>query len=164
PRREAMFTTRTTVVLAAAAWACPAAADELHVPSQYPTIAAAVAASAAGDEIILADGEYTGDGNHDITMPGHVLTLRSASGNPEACLIWMRDPLLFPPERALIFSEAGSSGTVVRGIGIVNGSGRGLGGGVLIQGSSLIFEDCLFAAYWSLGVVWSQPMPSGGGG
>ncbi|MFN8547182.1 MAG: right-handed parallel beta-helix repeat-containing protein [Candidatus Eisenbacteria bacterium] len=52
-----------------------------------PTIQAAVNAAAPGATIDLADGTFRGSGNHDIDPHGKDLTIRSQSGNAEACVI-----------------------------------------------------------------------------
>lgn len=52
----------------------------------YPTIQAAIDASQSGDEVVLADGTFTGEGNRDLSF-GKSLTLRSQSGTPSACRI-----------------------------------------------------------------------------
>ena len=61
------------------------AADRL-VPSEYPTIQAAIDDSNDGDTIMVSDGTYTGDGNRDIDFLGKAITLRSENG-PENCII-----------------------------------------------------------------------------
>ncbi len=48
----------------------PAAADILHVPGDYPTIQAGIDAAVNGDEVVVADGIYTGEGNRDIDFGG----------------------------------------------------------------------------------------------
>ncbi len=48
----------------------PAAADILHVPDEYPTIQAGIDAGVNGDEVVVADGVYKGDGNRDLDFNG----------------------------------------------------------------------------------------------
>ena len=55
------------------------AAVERHVPSQYPTIQAAVNACNAGDVVIVAAGPYEGAGNRDIVSLANI-TIRSSTG------------------------------------------------------------------------------------
>lgn len=52
----------------------------------FPTIAAAIGACNAGDEILLGDGVFTGPGNRDLTIDEDI-TLRSLSGDPRQCVI-----------------------------------------------------------------------------
>jgi len=52
--------------------------DEIHVPRDYPTIQAAVNAAVDGDEVIVAPGTYTGEGNRDIDFLGKAITVRRA--------------------------------------------------------------------------------------
>ncbi|MCK4414565.1 MAG: hypothetical protein KAY32_13585 [Candidatus Eisenbacteria sp.] len=54
-----------------AASACAAGAETYLVlpdgTGDFPTIQAAIDAALDGDEILLADGTFTGDGNRDLT-------------------------------------------------------------------------------------------------
>ncbi len=62
-------------------------ATERHVPSQYPTIQAAVDACVDGDVVVLAPGVYTGDGNTDVSVPPLAIAIRSLLGDPNTCII-----------------------------------------------------------------------------
>ncbi len=53
----------------------------------FPTIQAAVDAAVDGDVIELSLGTFLGDGNRDIDFLGKAITIRSANGNPEKCII-----------------------------------------------------------------------------
>ncbi|MFH1279239.1 MAG: hypothetical protein ABIK65_12770 [Candidatus Eisenbacteria bacterium] len=53
-----------------------------------PTIAAAIDSVNSGDDVIeLMDGTFTGEGNRDLTNGEKTIVIRSASGNPAACVI-----------------------------------------------------------------------------
>ena len=81
----------SAVAIALIVAASLAQATVLHVSpdgtGDYPTIQAALDAAVSWDEIELADGVYTGDGNRDIIHPALYLTIRSQSGDPTACVI-----------------------------------------------------------------------------
>ncbi|MBI1827805.1 MAG: FG-GAP repeat protein [Planctomycetes bacterium] len=51
----------------------------LRVPSQYPTIKAAVTAAKNGDTVLIADGAYSGSGNYYVYVPKDVI-IRSENG------------------------------------------------------------------------------------
>ncbi len=66
----------------------------------FPSIQAAVAAAAHGDVIALADGHYTAEDDHNVDFLGKAITIRSQSGDPEACTIACA---FANPERAFLF-------------------------------------------------------------
>lgn len=75
-----MRTFHLSLLVAAMLLAAPASAATLRVPSEYSTIRAAVEAAVSGDEILLAPGHYTGDGNKGIQVSGMSLSVRSEAG------------------------------------------------------------------------------------
>ncbi|MFG0284027.1 MAG: right-handed parallel beta-helix repeat-containing protein, partial [Phycisphaerales bacterium JB039] len=133
-------------------------ADELHVPSQYPTIQAALDASQSGDEVVVADGLYSGEGNQDLGMPSHTLTLRSASGDPALCIVQVEEVGGEEGSRAIYPSSA----SIIRGITFRGGSGAYLGGAMLTS-SSPRFERCVFSGNSTSG-WWDPPSEEARGG
>jgi len=59
----------------------------LYVPAEYSTIQAAINAAFDGDEIIVSNGTYTGNGNRDIDFNGKSITVRSEDNNPFTCIL-----------------------------------------------------------------------------
>ena len=53
----------------------------------FPTIQDAIDATIEGDVVELDDGTFTGPGNVSIVIYEHAITLRSSSGNRDACVI-----------------------------------------------------------------------------
>ena len=68
-----------------------------------------------GDEVILADGIYRGDGNHGISYWGMAITVRSANG-PESCIVdveQLEDP-------AFVFGMGETRGAILDGVMVKN--------------------------------------------
>ena len=95
-------------------------AETLRVPSQYPTIQAAVNAANTGDEVVVADGRYTGDGNRDVNFLGKAIAVRSESGNPDACIIDCEGSEQ-NPHIGFYFDRGEGPDSVLDGFTIVNG-------------------------------------------
>ncbi len=102
------------------------------------TIQAAINASANGDEVVIADGTYTGPGNRDIQINGLQIVIRSAGG-AQTCII---------DAQALgrVFVVATGSDVVFEGVTIANGfkGVNAVGAGMLIEGSDAVIQDCVF--------------------
>lgn len=140
------------VLLAGALVSTPSRAGELEVPSAlYDTIAEALEAAADGDEIVLVNATYGGPGNRDLFISYKRVTIRSASDVPGSCTIDCGGS-----DRAFIFSSALSSGSIIRGIKIVNGHADVrdplAGGAILCLNSSPMIVNCIFQNNNSSGV------------
>ncbi|MCH8151906.1 MAG: hypothetical protein IH830_05990 [Planctomycetes bacterium] len=95
-----------------------AVADIINVPGDYPTIQAGINAAQNGDEVVVADGTYTGAGNRNVVFAGKAITLRSENG-PTNCIIDCESL-----GRGFIFYELDTAATVVDGFTITNGLGH----------------------------------------
>lgn len=96
-------------------------ATVINVPGDYATIQAAVEAAVYGDEVVLADGTYSGEGNYNIDILGKVITVRSQSGNPENCVIDVQGQHNGVAQRGFYLSNYEGNQTVIRDITIMNG-------------------------------------------
>ncbi len=121
----------------------PAAADILHVPGDYPTIQAGIDAAVNGDEVVVADGVYTGPGNRDIDFGGKLITVRSENGANNCIIDCQGDG------RGFYFHSGETSAAVVEGFTVTNGysfpdlpPGNGWGGGIFCQDSSPTITNC----------------------
>lgn len=97
----------------------PVAVDSdgiLHVPGEYPTIQAAICAARPGEQVVVADGVWTGAGNKDLDFGGKAITMRSASGDPAACIIDCQSS-----GRGFYFHNGETAAAVVEGFTIRNG-------------------------------------------
>jgi len=110
-----------------------------------PSIAAALRLAVSGDVIELGDGVFRGPGNSDLDFEGKTLTLRSRSGNAEACVL---DAEAGPaaPARLLRLGTGEGLGTLIEGIGFRGGYlTDGDGGALLLVGSAARLRACRFS-------------------
>ncbi len=158
--------------------ASPGLAAERHVPSEYATIQAAIDACSNGDEVIIAQGTYTGDGNRDISFLGKAITVRSEDPNdPNVVAATVIDcqGTGSNPHRGFVFDSGEGPNSVLCGLTITNGhaadgadgteiypiGGDGAhGGGIFCDGSSPTVRQCVLSgneaghgggAYWAYG-------------
>jgi hypothetical protein len=117
-------------------------AIERHIPSQYPTIQAAIDAAVNGDTVIVAPGTYTGPGNRDIDFLGKAITVRSENG-PENCIIDCNGTLTYP-HRGFYFHSGEGPSSVLAGLTITKGYEYD-GGGIYNDSSSPMVTNCIFS-------------------
>ncbi len=91
----------------------------------YATIQDAVNAAADGEVVQLADGNFTGPGNRDVDFLGKAITVRSASGNPNACIIDCEGQ-----GRAFQFVNDEGPTSRLEGVTITNGRVDSFGGAI----------------------------------
>ena len=146
-------------LLCLAAFARPAGASALFVPSQYATIQAAVNASVSGDLVLVDDGTYAGPGNVDVDFGGRNVTVRSQNGASSTFIDCGGSANAF--HRAFTL-HSGETGAVIQGFTIENGNesvGNGgpnsFGGAISNTGLGLTVQNCVLknnAAYFGGGV------------
>jgi len=120
-----------------------ASAYTWHVPTEVPTIQAGIDAAADGDTVLILDGIYTGVGNRDIDFLGKAITVRSASGDPELCVIDCQASAA-DRHRGFVFQSGEGADSRLESISIVHGYvenqsdpwPEGLGGGILVMNGS----------------------------
>lgn len=124
----------------AAGLAGPAAADDIEVPGDAPTIQAAIELAEDGDRILVAAGTWL----ERIDFLGKDLVLESVAG-PEATVIDGEDV----PGWVVVVG-AGTDGdsairgfTITGGRGSVGSGGDGPGGGITVSGATFLIEDCV---------------------
>jgi len=127
-------------------------ADELLVPSEYPTIQGAIDAAYDGDVVIVANGTYTGPGNHDIDFLGKAITIRSENG-PENCVIDCNGTEA-DPHRGFYFHSGEDENSILDGFTVINGYHEK--GGAISINSNPTITNCILrsntaAADWSRG-------------
>jgi parallel beta-helix repeat protein/predicted outer membrane repeat protein len=130
---------KTVIIILSLLLVPSASAAERLVPSQYPTIQAAINAAVTGDTVIVASGTYIGVGNRDIDFKGKAITVRSEAG-PESCIIDCNKL-----GRGFYFHSNETVGSIVDGFTIINGynpyDSLG-GGGIYCYRSSPTITNC----------------------
>ena len=86
----------------------------------YPTIQAAIIAANPGDEVVLRQGTYTGEGNRDIDFGGKAITVRSLyPDDPNVVAATIVDPKGIG--RGFSFGSGEDANSVLEGLTIANG-------------------------------------------
>jgi predicted outer membrane repeat protein len=139
-----------------------ATAVDRYVPSQYPTIQAAIDAAVNGDTVVVAPGIYTGDGNRDIDFKGKAITVCSTDpDDPSIVAATVIDcqGSSSDPHRGFYFHSGEGGNSVVSGFTITNGyAPRDVrwvstmvwaGGAILCDGASPTISYCTIVNNWS---------------
>jgi len=104
-----------------------AAQNTIHVPADQPTIQAAINVASPGDTVLVAPGSYV----ENINFLGKAITVTSSDGAASTILDGGG------VKSVVTFNSAESSGSVLNGFTVRNGSGVLIsGGGVEISGAS----------------------------
>jgi len=106
-----------------------------RVPTDYPTIQAAIDDCNDGDTVLVAPGTYTGDGNRDIEFKGKAITVKSEDG-PQTCIFDCQG-VEDKPHRGFYFHNGEDANSIVQGFTITNGWGVGC------SEASPLIADCL---------------------
>lgn len=132
---------------------CPAPRTFVVKPDgsgDAPTIQAAINLAGPGSVVELEDGIYRGPGNRDLSFHDTYMTLKSASGNPAACVIDCQGSLA-DEHRGILIDLHESSNPTVQGIKFLN-CFTGVGAGYFAEGSAIsvdiggavVVKNCIF--------------------
>jgi len=121
---------------------CPAAT--LQVPASHATLQAALAAAAHGDEIVVANGAYSGDGFRDLSFQGKAIRVRSYGGAARCILNCGGSAGAW--HRGFTFSGGEGATSILEGFTITNGYVEGYGGAIYCSSSSPSIRHCVFTS------------------
>jgi hypothetical protein len=125
-------------------------------PADFNNIQAAIEDANDGDEVVVEDGNYTGDGNRDVDFLGKAITVRSKNG-PTNCIIDCNGSAI-EPHRAFVFQSSEGTDSIVQGFTIRRGYASE-GGGIYCANTGPKIIDCIFSdnsADWGGGVYCNR--------
>lgn len=139
-QRTANQTILVTAGVLSATTASFSLAADLHVPSEYPNIQAAVAAAQDFDRIILAEQTFVGPGNRDIVLIGKRIVIQST--NPDDPDV-VANTIVDCEAMDVAFRVLEENESKLYGFTMMNGySVQGPGGLLYIEDSSPWVKDC----------------------
>jgi hypothetical protein len=109
-----------------------------HVPTDYATIGAAIAAAGANSKVWVAPGTYTGAGNKNLDFGGKNITL-SGAGGPELTILDAQNS-----GRLFNFVNHAQTGAVIEGFTLCHAANTagGVGGAMSFNNSTLTVRNC----------------------
>jgi predicted outer membrane repeat protein len=110
----------------------------------FATIQEGLDAAVAGDEVVVADGTYSGVGNRDLDFRGKGVALHSANNDPTTCTI---APAQFG--RGFFFHSGETGAATVRGFTIYYAFTSASGAGVYCSAASPTFNNCVITGCWA---------------
>lgn len=114
--------------------------DVLRVPSQYPTIKFALSNALEGDTILVADGNYSGDGFRDLVIQGRSVVIKSENGPQSTILRLNGHSTEF--HFGFLISGQSTSNTVIDGI-TIRGGFSNLGAAIYCSSTSPTIKNCI---------------------
>ena len=134
--------------------------ETLNVPSQYPTIQAGIDAARPDDTVLVADGTYTGDGNRDIDFKGKNVTVKSVNGAAKTVIdCGGYASVDGSGNHRGFYIHSGETSAMIDSFTVKNGyqtyvsniANSANGGGICVDGSSVIIQNCIVTGNTVLG-------------